>query len=49
MFTDTITRLFSSNSQGKILARKFGLITIDLMPSIKQGFAEQAMGLSING
>ena len=48
MFTDTITRLFSSNSQDKILARKFGLIAMDLMPSIKQGFAEQAMGLSRN-
>lgn len=48
MFTDTITRLFSSNSRDKILARKFGLIAMDLMPSIKQGFAEQAMGLSTN-
>ncbi|MCH7671651.1 MAG: hypothetical protein IIB72_05735 [Proteobacteria bacterium] len=48
MFTDTITRLFSSNSWDKILARKFGLIAMDLMPSIKQGFAEQAMGLSTN-
>lgn len=48
MFTDTITRLFSSNSRGKILARKFGLIAIDLMPSIKQGFVEKAMGLSTN-
>lgn len=48
MFTDTITRMFSSNSRAKILARKFGLIAIDLMPSIKQEFAEQAMGLSTN-
>jgi len=48
IFTDTITRLFSSNSRSKILARKFGLIAIDLMPSIKQEFAEQAMGLSTN-
>ena len=48
MFTDTITRLFSSNSRAKILARKFGLIAIDLIPSIKQEFAEQAMGLSTN-
>ena len=33
-FTDYTTRLFSSNNSGKILARKFGLLAIDLVPSL---------------
>lgn len=45
MFTDTITRLFSSNKQSNILARKLGLIALELMPSIKRGFTERAMGI----
>jgi 2-octaprenyl-6-methoxyphenol hydroxylase len=46
MFTDTITRLFSSNKPGNILARKFGLIALELLPSIKRGFTERAMGIT---
>jgi 2-octaprenyl-6-methoxyphenol hydroxylase len=44
-FTNQLTRLFSTNNSGKVLARKLGLLSIDLMPSLKRGFAEQAMGL----
>ncbi|MDA1371234.1 MAG: 2-octaprenyl-6-methoxyphenyl hydroxylase [Proteobacteria bacterium] len=44
-FTDQLTRLFSSNRQVSVVARKLGLLSIDLMPSIKHEFAEQAMGL----
>ena len=44
-FTNQLTRLFSTNNSTKVLARKFGLLSIDLMPSLKRGFAVQAMGL----
>ena len=43
--TDQLTRLFSNNQRGRVLARKLGLLSIDLVPSLKRGFAEQAMGL----
>lgn len=44
-FTDIMTRLFSSNSNAKVWARKFGLLSVELAPTIKRSFAEQAMGL----
>lgn len=44
--THYITQLFSSNSNTKALLRKFGLLSIDLVPAIRRNFAEQAMGLS---
>lgn len=47
-FTHEITKLFSSTNAAKRWLRKFGLISIDLVPPIKRGFAEQAMGLSGN-
>ncbi|NQV71178.1 MAG: 2-octaprenyl-6-methoxyphenyl hydroxylase [Pseudohongiella sp.] len=44
-FTHYITQLFSSNSTAKTWLRKFGLLSIDLIPSIRKSFAERAMGL----
>lgn len=44
-FTHYMTRLFSSNHAALIWARKFGLFSIDLMPTLKQSFVRQAMGL----
>lgn len=45
-FSHYMTRLFSNNHPALILARKFGLFSIDLIPVFKQGFARQAMGLA---
>jgi 2-octaprenyl-6-methoxyphenol hydroxylase len=48
MFTDKITKLFSNNDKVKIWARKFGLLSIEMTPSLKREFSEQAMGLRNN-
>ncbi len=45
-FTHYLNRLFSSNNMSKVWLRKFGLLSIDLFPGLKQGFARQAMGLA---
>jgi len=45
-FTDYATRLFSSNNSAKVIARKIGLLAIDLVPGLRQEFAQQAMGLT---
>lgn len=47
-FTDFTTRFFSSNQTAKVLARKFGLLAIDLVPALRREFARQAMGLAVN-
>ena len=44
-FTDYLTRLFSSNTQARVWARKFGLLSIDLLPPLRRGLAERAMGM----
>lgn len=44
-FSHYTTRLFSSNHLALVWARKFGLLSIDLFPMFKRGFARQAMGL----
>ena len=43
--TDTLVRLFSNSSISKSLLRKCGLLSLELAPGFKQGFARQAMGL----
>ena len=48
MFTDKIAKLFSNNDKLKIWARKFGLLSIEMTPSIKKEFSKQAMGLREN-
>lgn len=45
-FSHYTTRLFSSNHPALVWARKFGLLSIDLFPMFKRGFARQAMGLA---
>ncbi|MFT4886536.1 MAG: 2-polyprenyl-6-methoxyphenol 4-hydroxylase [Pseudohongiellaceae bacterium] len=43
--TDTLVRLFSNSSISKSLLRKVGLLSLELAPGFKQGFAKRAMGL----
>lgn len=43
--TDTLVRLFSNSSIPKSLVRKCGLLSLELVPGLKQGFAKRAMGL----
>ncbi len=43
-FTDQMTRLFSSAMLGKVLTRKFGLLSLDLLPGLRKEFARRAMG-----
>lgn len=44
--THYIVQLFSSNSNAKAWLRKFGLFSMDLIPTVRRNFAERAMGLS---
>lgn len=46
-FTDRMTRLFSSGDSARVWARKFGILSIDLLPSVRRQFARQAMGLQL--
>jgi 2-polyprenyl-6-methoxyphenol 4-hydroxylase len=43
--TDTLVRLFSNSSISKSLLRKCGLLSLELAPGFKKGFAKRAMGL----
>lgn len=44
LFTDQMTRLFSSKRAGQVLARKAGLLGLDLLPALRKQFALRAMG-----
>lgn len=44
LFTDQMTRLFSSARPGKVLVRKAGLLSLDLVPMLRKEFARRAMG-----
>ncbi len=44
LFTDQMTRLFSSARLGKVVARKIGLLSLDLVPTLRHEFARRAMG-----
>ena len=44
-FSDQVTRLFSSEARGAVVARNLGLLAMDLSPPAKQWFARSAMGL----
>ena len=48
-FTHNITKLFSSNNEAKVWLRKFGLVAIELMPTLRRGIAERLMGLNKGG
>lgn len=43
--TDNMIRMFSTNNAAPALARKAGLLAVDLLPGIRKGFSRQAMGL----
>ena len=45
-FTHNITKLFSSNNEAKVWLRKFGLVAIEILPTLRRSLAERAMGLS---
>jgi 2-octaprenyl-6-methoxyphenol hydroxylase len=47
-FTDSMTRLFSSNDNSQVWARKAGMLAIELLPSLRRGLARQAMGFGTN-
>lgn len=44
-FTHNIIKLFSSNNEAKVWLRKLGLVAIELLPTLRRGLAERAMGL----
>lgn len=43
--TDQMVSLFSNRQPERVALRKAGLLTIDLQPGVRRGFARQAMGL----
>lgn len=43
-FSDLMTRLFSSSNPSLALLRKFGMVGLELLPPLKNQFAQQAMG-----
>lgn len=43
-FTHQMVKLFSTNSISKVLARKAGLLSLDLLPGVRREFAQRAMG-----
>ncbi|MDG2090528.1 MAG: 2-octaprenyl-6-methoxyphenyl hydroxylase [Gammaproteobacteria bacterium] len=44
-FSHHLTKFFSSNQQALVWFRKFGLLSVDLLPPLKQAFSNQAMGV----
>lgn len=42
--TDGLTKLFSSDARSKVLLRKTGLLSLDLIPALKRSFGARAMG-----
>ena len=42
--TDGLTKLFSSDAQAKVWLRKAGLLSIELLPTLKTRFGTRAMG-----
>lgn len=43
-FSDVMTRLFSSSNPSLALLRKFGMVSLELVPPLKRQFAQQALG-----
>ena len=44
-FSHHLTKFFSSNQQALVWFRKFGLLSVDLLPPLKQTLSSQAMGV----
>ena len=47
-FTDQMIKLFSTNNWSKVLARKAGLLGMELVPRLRNEFAQQAMGMRVS-
>jgi len=45
-FSHYLTQFFSTNQQALVWLRKFGLLSIDLLPPLKQTVSRQAMGVT---
>ncbi len=45
LFTDQLIRLFSSTRFERVMARKVGLLGLDLLPVLRQEFSRRAMGM----
>ncbi|MBN4075032.1 MAG: 2-octaprenyl-6-methoxyphenyl hydroxylase [SAR86 cluster bacterium] len=45
-FSHYLPQFFSSNQQALVWLRKFGLLSVDLLPPLKQTLSNQAMGVS---
>lgn len=45
LFTDQMVNLFSTGKWSKVMARKAGLLGLELLPGLRREFARQAMGL----
>jgi 2-octaprenyl-6-methoxyphenol hydroxylase len=45
-FSHYMTGMFSNNNTALVWARKFGLLSIDLIPPVKKSLSRQAMGMS---
>lgn len=45
-FSDWMTRLFSSSSRSRVLARGFAMAGLDLLPPLKHALSLQAMGMA---
>jgi len=46
VFSDYMTRLFSTDNPAAVWARKFGLFSIDLVLPLRRAFAARAMGMA---
>ncbi|MEJ2761304.1 MAG: 2-octaprenyl-6-methoxyphenyl hydroxylase [Gammaproteobacteria bacterium] len=44
-FTDGLTRLFYNNRPARIAVRDAGMLLLDILPGLKQGFMRRAMGI----
>tara|TARA_B100000686_G_C16787546_1_gene976268 strand:+ start:2243 stop:3478 length:1236 start_codon:yes stop_codon:yes gene_type:complete len=45
LFTDNLTKIFSSNKRANIFLRKLGLLSLEIIPTVRKSFTERAMGL----
>ena len=45
-FTDNLVELFSSNKIPNVILRKLGLLSLELFPTLRKSFANEAMGFA---
>jgi 2-octaprenyl-6-methoxyphenol hydroxylase len=46
MFSDNLPKLFAQPSSAVALGRNSGLVMMDLLPSLRSGFAKFGMGMA---